>query len=198
MMENIKNRKQQHLDICLNRNLSIESPDSYLSHIKLPHKAMPEINSKDVSLRTPFLSYALKSPLMISCMTGGSSEGYILNRILAEAANKHGLAIGTGSIRVLMAHPETRSHFELKKIATDVPVLANIGAAQLNVYPVKNVIETVKIINADGLYIHLNSAQELFQDGGDQVFSGWYDSIARLMEQADFPVLIKETGAGIP
>jgi len=197
-MGNLTERKQKHLDICLDSSRSVVSGDTGLSAVRLPHRALPETDTRDVSLATAFLSFTLKSPLLISCMTGGSSDGYRLNRILAEAAGIHGIAVGTGSIRVMLAHPETRSHFELKKIAVDVPVLANIGAAQLGEYPVEKIIEAVKSIEADGLYVHLNPAQELFQDGGERVFRHWFEGIAELSEKSPFPILVKETGAGIP
>jgi isopentenyl-diphosphate delta-isomerase type 2 len=97
----------------------------------------------------------------------------------------------------MLSHPETRPHFELKKLAGDTAFLANIGAAQLSEFSAAVIIEAVKSIEADGLFIHLNPAQELFQSGGERRFRGWYESIARLTEKAPFPVLVKETGAGI-
>jgi len=198
MKGNLQERKQKHLDICLDRSLSIESGDTGFTGIKIAHRSMPEIDSGTISLRTPFIGYQLKMPVMISCMTGGSKEGEKLNRMLAEIAEDTGLAFGTGSIRVMLRHPETSSHFKLKKLAPDVPVLANIGAAQLIEYPPETLIEAVKSIDADGLYVHLNPAQELFQDGGERIFKGWYEGLNRLLDHAKFPVLVKETGNGIP
>lgn len=198
MNEDIQERKQRHLDICLDSSFSVESGDTGFTSISLPHRALPEIDSGAISLETPFLGYRLKLPVMISCMTGGSDNGRKLNRMLAGIAGESGLAIGTGSIRVMLRHPETRSHFEMKKIATDVPVLANIGAAQLIEYSPEILNEAVKSIGADGLFVHLNSAQEIFQIGGDRNFMKWYDGFGRLLDHADFPVLAKETGAGIP
>ena len=197
-MEQLKNRKQKHLDICLNRSLPIESGDPGFSCIQLPHRSLPKTDIEDLSLKTNFLGCELKSPIMISCMTGGSPEGKDLNRILAKAASRHGIAIGTGSIRIMLSHPETRSHFNLRELAGDVPLIANIGAAQLSEYPLEIVVETVHSIMADGLYVHLNAAQELFQDGGERSFHNWYENISKLADMADFPVLVKETGAGIP
>jgi len=194
----LKNRKQRHLQICLNRKLQVESGQTGMRHIELPHRSLPVTDVNKVSLEVDFLGYRLKMPLMISCMTGGSDKGRRLNKLLARVAGESGIAIGTGSIRVMLKYPETRSHFLLKALAPDLPVLANIGAAQLGEWDHKKLIEAVKSIEADGLYVHLNSAQELFQDGGNRNFSGWYDELYRLLDQVDFPVLVKETGAGIP
>jgi isopentenyl-diphosphate delta-isomerase type 2 len=198
MSDHLQERKQRHLDICLDRTVSVESGDTRLSEIAFRHRALPEIHADSVSLASPFLGYMLKMPVMISCMTGGSEEGRQFNNRLARIAGETGLAIGTGSIRVMLRHTETISHFELKKLAPEVPVLANIGAAQLVEYAPSDLVEAVKKIGADALYVHLNPAQELFQDNGDRDFTGWYDGFRRLIDHADFPVLVKETGAGIP
>ena len=45
--------------------------------------------------------------------TGGTEEGRRLNRLLARVAGERGLAIGTGSIRVMLRHPEVADHFSL-------------------------------------------------------------------------------------
>jgi isopentenyl-diphosphate delta-isomerase type 2 len=198
MSDELKDRKQRHLEICLDRSIAVESGSTGLADIRLPHRALPETDASQVSLETPFLGSRLKLPIMISCMTGGSEDGRTLNRMLARIAGEAGLAIGTGSIRVMLRHPETRSHFDLKTLAPDTPVLANIGAAQLVEYPPAALAEAVKSIEADGLYVHLNPAQELFQNDGDRLFTGWYDGFRRLLDEVDIPVLVKETGAGIP
>lgn len=198
MNEELQERKQRHLDICLDRSIPVETGNTRFSEISLAHKSLPETHPDQLSLDTSFLGYRLKLPLMISCMTGGSDEGRKLNRLLVKIAGKRGLAVGTGSMRVMLRHPETKTHFDLKKLAPEVPVLANIGAAQLVEYSSEVLIEAVKSIGADALYVHLNPAQEMFQDKGDRDFRGWYDGFRRLLDTAEFPVLVKETGAGIP
>ena len=198
MKTTLPNRKQRHLQVCLDRTIQVESGNTGLCSIDLPRSSIPRIASESVDLSTPFLGYRLRLPVMISCMTGGSSDGLKLNRLLARSAAEHGLAIGTGSIRVMLHHPETRPHFELKNLAPDVPVLANIGAAQLIPEEIEAILEAAGSIGADGLYVHLNAAQEFFQDRGDDDFRHWNDGIDSLLKHSDLPILIKETGAGIP
>ena len=190
-------RKQHHLDICLDSSYRVESGDTALNRIELPHRAMPEIDARSISLTTDFVGHRLNLPILISGMTGGSRDGASLNLRLAQIAGERRIAIGTGSIRVMLQDPDKLSHFQLKSLAPDVPVLANIGAAQLSEYSPKIIAEAVKRIGADGLFVHLNSAQELFQSRGDWNFSGWFDGIRRLLDEVDFPVLVKETGCGI-
>ena len=198
MSDDLPDRKQKHLEICLDQNRDIESGSTGLQSISLPHRALPETHADQVDLDTEFLGYTLTLPVMISCMTGGSEDGRRLNRLLAEVAGERKLAIGTGSIRVMLRHPDTKSHFDLKSLVPDSPLIANIGAAQLTEYSPKDILDAVDSIEADGLYVHLNPAQELFQENGDRNFQGWYDGFRRLLDRADRPILVKETGAGIP
>lgn len=195
-MIEISKRKQRHIEICLSQ--PVESGDTELGRIKLPHRAMPEINSSAVSPATDFLGFRLKLPLLVSGMSGGTPEGHKLNRELAKTAGKEGIAFSTGSIRVMLEQPETQPHFHVKPLAPQVPVLANIGAAQLLEYSHQAIIDAVKRIEADGIFIHLNAAQEFFQHRGDKNFQGWSDAIRRFLDKAQFPVLVKETGCGIP
>lgn len=201
MRESIRKRKNEHLDICLDTSLEIETGDTGLKDIGFHHRSLPETRIEGIDLTTDFLGYRLKLPIMISCMTGGSKKGRHFNEILADAAQEEEIAIGTGSIRVMIEHPETCSDFQLKHRAPDSPVIANIGAAQLSEYKPDIILDAVNSIAADGLYVHLNAAQEFFQTGGDKTFTGWKDGISRLLEAADrrtIPILIKETGSGIP
>lgn len=194
----IQNRKRRHLDICLSKTLTIESGNTRLDEISMPHKSFPEIDTRLITTKCDFLNHVLKIPVMISCMTGGSDEGRKLNRSLANVASQAGIAIGTGSIRVMLHRKETRSHFQLKEFAPNVPVLANIGVAQLREYAPETLMEAAKSIEADGLCVHLNPSQEFFQEHGERNFNGWYKEFGRLVEKADMPILVKETGAGIP
>ena len=195
--ESLPRRKTRHLNICLDEFSPVETGSSRLDEIALPHCAIPRSAPGDLHLGTRFLGYDLAMPVMISCMTGGSEEGRRLNRLLAEAAGRRRLAFGLGSIRVMLRYPETRAHFTMRSLVPDSPILANIGAAQLAEYSAERLVEAVRSLEADGLYVHLNAAQELFQEGGDTDFSHWRDNLRRLIEEAPIPILVKETGAGI-
>ena len=158
---------------------------------------MPETGAEQIDLQTEFLGHRVSAPIFISCMTGGSDRGFFANRELAQAAEEKRYAVGMGSIRILFDHPELFEHFHLKALAPDVPVLANIGGAQVRDEEHGRLFELVKKLEVDSLVVHLNPGQELFQPEGDRDFRGIKDSIARLCEGAPVPIIVKETGFGI-
>jgi isopentenyl-diphosphate delta-isomerase type 2 len=139
----------------------------------------------------------VRLPVFISCMTGGSEGGISANRELAAAAQAKGVPVGMGSIRILFEHPELFSHFHLKALAPDVPVLANIGAAQVRDVPHERLLELCRRLQVDALVVHLNPGQELFQPEGDRDFRGLLSAIGRLCGASDLPIVVKETGFGI-
>jgi isopentenyl-diphosphate delta-isomerase len=144
-----------------------------------------------------FLGATLPLPLFISCMTGGSEQGFRANRELARAAQATGLPVGLGSFRVLFEHSELFEHFHLKALAPDVPVLANLGAVQVRDRDHDEIFEWLKKLEVQSLVVHLNPGQELFQPEGDRDFRGLKASLARLCRRCPVPVIVKETGFGI-
>ena len=158
---------------------------------------MPELDASKVDTSIQFLGRTMALPFFISCMTGGSEGGFRVNRELANAAGILGIPVGTGSVRVLLDHPELDSHFALKSQAPSVPLLANIGAVQVRDLDPSRLDDIMRRLDADALVIHLNPGQELFQPDGDRDFRGVRDGIARFIARAPYPVIVKETGFGI-
>jgi isopentenyl-diphosphate delta-isomerase len=191
-------RKEDHLSICADEaRFSIEGGCTGFESVHFIHDAAPEIAAEQVDLQTDFLGHAVAAPIFVSCMTGGSQRGFSVNRELAKAAGEKGYAVGMGSIRILFDHPELFDHFHLKSLAPEIPVLANIGGAQIREGEHGRLFELVKKLEVDGLAVHLNPGQELFQPEGDRDFRGIKDSIARLCEGSPVPIIVKETGFGI-
>ncbi|MCY4484045.1 MAG: type 2 isopentenyl-diphosphate Delta-isomerase [Spirochaetaceae bacterium] len=195
----ISTRKEHHLDICLDNE---RYPDpaaggTSLDQVRLVHRALPELDYDAIDTAQPFLRARLRLPLLISCMTGGSGRGRSANRALAEAAQRAGVAVGVGSIRPLLRDPDTFADFHVKPHAPDVPVLANLGAVQLRDLGAAALRPLLERLEVQGLVIHLNAGQELFQPGGDRDFRGLLEAIAGAVAGCGVPVLVKETGFGI-
>lgn len=191
-------RKAQHLDICIDEETyEVESGRSRLDEVRLLHRSLPEIDGAAVDTTATFLGHTVQLPFFISSMTGGSEAGYQTNKDLATVAQELGIPVGMGSIRILLRKPEVIGDFELKRFAPDVPVFANIGGVQLPTTPHDDLVELMKRLDVDGIAIHLNPGQEIFQPGGDIDFRGVRDAIARFVEVSPRPVIVKETGLGI-
>ncbi|MFW5684047.1 MAG: type 2 isopentenyl-diphosphate Delta-isomerase, partial [Spirochaetota bacterium] len=196
--DSIGERKAQHLEICVEADrYRVEGGTTMLNEVRFVHRALPELDESDVDLSTSFLGSSISMPLFISSMTGGSAEGYRVNKLLAEVAQQTRIPVGMGSVRILYRKPDVLDHFRLKRLAPDVPVFANIGGVQLIDPDQSRLVETIKQLEVDAIAVHLNPGQELVQPEGDRTFRGVLDGIARLCDISPVPVIVKETGFGI-
>jgi isopentenyl-diphosphate delta-isomerase len=131
-------------------------------------------------------------------MTGGAEGLEAINRHLAEAAQERRVAMGVGSQRAALESPDARSSFAIRDRCPDIPLLANLGAVQLNYgVVVDDCRRAVEMIGADALILHLNPLQEALQPRGDTRWSGLLDRIASVVEAVSVPVVVKEVGWGI-
>jgi isopentenyl-diphosphate delta-isomerase len=197
-MEPIHQRKIEHINI-VSDDHAIDRRQHYFDRIHLTHRALPELNLADVNPATTFLGKKLTFPLLISSMTGGADEELIkINRNLATAAEAEGVALAVGSQRVFFSDEAARESFELRDFAPSTVLLGNLGAVQLN-YEMgfADCEAAVRLLGADGLYLHLNPLQEAVQPEGDTDFSGLSPKIAMIVQRLKCPVIVKEVGAGI-
>ncbi len=194
---NIGDRKSDHIRLAL-RDF-VEGPKfTLLEDVELIHTSLPELSLDSIDIEVDFLGKKVGAPLMITAITGGSSEAERINRLLADIAQKYRLAIGVGSQRALLLNSSTITSYRIvRDIARDVPIIANIGGTQLRNLRKEDIDMLIKSIDADAIAVHLNPAQELFQPEGDRDFTGILDAIARLVDIVDVPVIVKEVGFGI-
>lgn len=162
------------------------------------HSALPELDLEDVSTSGTFLGRPFALPLLISSMTGGAPGLERLNRHLAEAAQERRIALGVGSQRAMLESPSLGHTFDVRSIAPDVLLLANLGAVQLNYgYGVEECSRVVAAIGADALILHLNPLQEALQPDGDTRWSGLLARIESVAGALAVPLIVKEVGWGI-
>src|SRR5947207_3205838 len=127
--------------------------------------------------------------------------GKEINANLAKAAAEVGVAMGVGSQRVALEKPELAATYAVVKDQGIPLVFANLGAPQLvpqegkRAYGIADAKRAIDMIDADALIIHLNFLQEVVQPEGDRRAKGCLAAIRALA--AKFPVMAKETGAGI-
>ncbi|WP_263263404.1 type 2 isopentenyl-diphosphate Delta-isomerase [Pseudomonas sp. RIT-PI-S] len=192
-------RKNDHLAIVLDPARARSLGRTGFEQWRFVHCALPELDLAAIDLSTRFLGKPLSAPVLISSMTGGASRAREINHHLADAAQALGLAMAVGSQRVALEtsadHGLTRA---LRQRAPDILLLANLGGAQLRTPAGLDLARrAVDMIDADGLFIHLNPLQEAVQPGGDSDWRGVADAIAEAVRQLQVPVVIKEVGSGL-
>ena len=193
----IGNRKADHIRINLEEDVRSRLTTG-LERYRFIHQALPELNLEEVDTRVTVFGKTLAAPLLISSMTGGTREAEAINRHLALAAQETGIAMGVGSQRAALEHPELTPTFQVRRYAPDILLFANLGAVQLNYgYTVDHCRRAVEMIAADALILHLNPLQEAVQPEGDTRFAGLVDKIAAVCRALPVPVIVKEVGWGI-
>lgn len=203
MADEVKQRKAEHVRVALQQDLA--APQSAGWHdIRLIHQALPEVDLDAIDTSVSFLGHTLKYPILISAMTGGHPAASEINRNLALAAQRYGLALGVGSQRAAIVNPDlAQSYAVTREAAPDGFLIANVGAPQLIrqaralPFTLEQVQSAIAMIQADALAVHMNSLQEAAQPEGDRRAQGEARALRTLIGQLKLPVIAKETGAGI-
>lgn len=193
-----QSRKLDHLRINLKEDVQFRETTNGLEKYRFVHQALPNLSLDEIDLSTTFFRKPLRSPLIISSMTGGADEAERINMILAAGAQAMGIAMGLGSQRAAI-EDETLAHtFQVRRVAPDILLFANLGAIQLNYsYSVDQCRRAVEMIQADALILHLNAIQEAVQAEGNTNWKDLLKKIARVCHALEVPVIAKEVGFGI-
>ena len=193
----IDQRKADHIKINLEKDVR-SGLTSGLENYHFVHEALPELDLSQVDTRLRLFGKELAAPILISSMTGGTADAEVINLRLAEAAQEVRIAMGVGSQRAAIEHPEQARTFQVRRAAPDILLFANLGAVQFNYgYGIDQCRRAVDMIEADALILHLNPLQEAVQDGGDTNFEGLAKKIEDVCKEIGVPVIAKEVGWGI-
>jgi len=191
-----RDRKAEHIRLALDERTQADR--SYFDEWAFGHEALPEIALDSVDTSVEFLGKRLSAPLLVSCMTGGTDEASPINLRLAEAAELSGIAVGVGSQRKAIEEGSHAETFQVRRAAPTAPLLANLGAVQLNYgFGLAECRRAVEMIEADALALHLNALQEAIQPEGQTDFSGLLAKVAEVAAGLDVPVIAKEVGCGL-
>lgn len=161
--------------------------------------ALPELNFEEIDLTCPFLGYALRAPFLVSSKTGGPGIAKHINETIAEVCQSLQICLAVGSQRTALEENQQDGLIKhLRHLAPSVPILANIGAAQLKMLnETGSLSKLIDMIEADTLIMHLNPLQEVLQPGGDKDWSGVLKQIEIAIHSLQSPVFVKEVGFGI-
>ncbi|MCB8967456.1 MAG: type 2 isopentenyl-diphosphate Delta-isomerase [Ardenticatenaceae bacterium] len=190
-------RKADHIRINLEEDVAFRKLTTGLENYFFLHQALPELDLAQIDTRTTIFGKELQRPLLISSMTGGTARARTINLILAEAAQSAGMAMGLGSMRAAIEDPALADTYQVRQVAPDIPLFANLGAVQLNYgYGLDECRRAVDMIEADALILHFNALQEAVQPEGDGNFAGLYAKIEAICRDLSVPVIAKEVGWG--
>ncbi len=193
----INQRKADHIKINLEQDVR-SALTTGLENYHFVHEALPELDLNRLDTMVNLFGKLLAAPILISSMTGGTAEAETINLRLAEAAQEMKIAMGVGSQRAAIENPEQARTFQVRRVAPDILLFANLGAVQLNYgYNTDHCRRAVDMIQADALILHLNPLQEAVQDAGDTNFAGLAKKIEGVCRQIEVPVIAKEVGWGI-
>lgn len=190
-------RKADHIRINLEEDVR-SGLTTGLERYRFVHQALPELDLAQVDTSVTWFGRRLRSPLLISSMTGGTDQARRLNLTLAEAAQTTGIAMGLGSQRAAIEDPALAPTFQVRTVAPDVLLFANLGAVQLNYgYGVDQCRRAVDMLEADALILHFNALQEAVQPEGDTNFAGLMHKVEAICRALPVPVIGKEVGWGM-
>ncbi|XWX05062.1 type 2 isopentenyl-diphosphate Delta-isomerase [Aggregatilineales bacterium SYSU G02658] len=192
-----ESRKVDHIRINLEQNVDFPRLTTGLERYRFVHRALPELDFDTVDTTQTFFNKTLKAPLLISSMTGGADLALRINRNLAEVAQAHGIAMGLGSQRAAIEDPQLAYTYQIRHIAPDILLFANLGAVQLNYrYGVDQCRQAVDMVEADALILHFNVLQEAVQPEGDTRFANLASQVEAVCRGVGVPVIAKEVGWG--
>lgn len=195
--DELASRKGDHIELAQKARTAIDDIDSRFNYEPM-FFAHPK---SDDTWNTKFLGFNFNYPVWVSSMTGGTDHAKNINLNLAKLCGEFKLGMGLGSCRSLLSDKSRLSEFAVKKYMPSQPLFANIGIAQ-----VEELIETgeeyklhemVKVVEADGLIIHINPLQEWFQPEGDRYKKSPLETLTKILEKTSYPVIVKEVGQGM-
>ncbi|MCK5884445.1 MAG: hypothetical protein KAG61_12210 [Bacteriovoracaceae bacterium] len=193
----MKDRKKDHIKLAEEAYVGIDQLDPRFSY-----EPLLSSHAEGVDLSVSFLGSKLVYPIWISSMTGGTGTAKEINQNLAKVAAKYRIGMGLGSIRPLLDNPKLIDDFAVRKYIGDgLPLMANIGIAQLEDIILGHKYDTLKEaldrLEVTGLIVHVNPMQEFIQFEGDRFKYPPIDTIKHLLDLSDYPVVVKEVGCGM-
>lgn len=204
--DQFEDRKKDHIRYALDSRVQAIGRSGF-DRIQLSHEALPELDFREVDLNSNSLGRFCQTPFYVSGMTAGHTGSVEINRVLAEACQEKGWALGVGSQRrdfeaLRDGKFEERLKDEWRGFRDDFPDLklyGNIGISQVVADPTASAELISRIadeMNLQAMAIHLNALQEVIQPEGTPSFRGGLNALATLTAALNVPVIIKETGCG--
>ena len=185
-------RKLDHIKYAL--ELGDGTRQTRLEDVHFLHNCLTSVNPDKVDSSTRIGNLVLPFPVFIDAITGGTAKVKEINRNLAKVAKQAGVAMAVGSQYGAVKRDAFADTYDVvREENPDGIIFANVSALASP----EEAEKAVRMIRADALEIHLNTAQELIMPEGDKHFAEIRRSLIRLQEAFSIPVIIKETGCGM-
>ena len=184
-------RKNEHVEIAMAQG---DATISDFDEIRFVHHSIPSVDVDDIDLTSQLKDFTLDQPLYINAMTGGSEWTKQINEKLAVIARETGIAMAVGSTHAALRNSKMASSFSIVRDTNPNGIIfSNVGAD----VPVDKAVESVKLLDAQALQVHVNAPQELVMPEGNRMFSTWMENLAQIVSRVDVPVIVKEVGFGM-
>ncbi len=194
MQDNLLERKDAHLALCLNAEM--RGPGADLSNVHLPYEADFPVDPKMLNTHVTITGRPLVFPLIIGCMTGGTPNAQAFNNCIRKIGIEYGIGVGLGSMRAVLEDPSLLDTYGWGSAPW---LFGNLGISEVmrGMYSPKQVRAALENLGCHGLYIHLNAIQEWVQPDGDH--SVWTDltKLGSFINELGLPVIVKEVGNGL-
>ncbi|MDA8792460.1 hypothetical protein N9N67_04395 [Bacteriovoracaceae bacterium] len=193
-------RKQNHIDLASSSQFENKPRINLMDYFDYePLMTNNVVEAGDLS--QTFLNKTISYPFLISSMTASGEDSTEINKVLAQTAKHYNLPFALGSCRKFLFNNEADESMLVRDELGDGPLLANLGIAQVEELveskELSRINKMMQVLNADALYIHINPMQEIHQEEGDRYWSSPIELISKLVEEVDYPVLVKEVGQGM-
>jgi isopentenyl-diphosphate delta-isomerase len=190
-------KKDRHLRCCLEKDVGSSLSPGFERYV-LANQPLPETTLEEIDTASVFLGKQVAAPFMISPITGGTETAGTINKNLAQAAQELGIAMSVGSQKLALENPSLIPTYQVRDVAPEIPLLANLGAIYLNYgYGVAECRRAVEMIQADGLILYLNPLQKIIQGSPHLNFRDLVKKIGTVCKGLDVPVIVKEVGFGL-
>lgn len=185
-----KGRKDDHIKLAKKQELL----DNDFSKIRLIHHSVPSLSINDIDLKTMYLGHTFDYPFYINAMTGGNSDGNVINLKLAKIASLYNIPFFVGSQSLAFKESGVKEQYiALRNAFPDIFIVANVNPN----FSLEMAKEAISMLRANAIAIHVNSIQELVMAEGDRDFSKWLTNIETIVKCVDVPVIVKEVGYGM-
>ena len=185
-----RERKDAHIENYL-RSKSKES--TLLDNVYIEHNAISDVSLDEIDTSIEFMDKRVSMPLMIDAMTGGGSVSISINEDLSSICESLNIPMAVGSESIALSEEDSRESFELVKYKENLFRIGNLGFER----EYEDFIFARDLIDASAMQVHLNLAQELVMKEGDNSYHSSLELIEKLVNDFDYPIIVKETGSGI-